>query len=167
MRATSSRPRLLAFAGPRRTRRAGGTEPTGQRAPSPSVDQVVKRAPGRGPIRVALTKWSNRAADPSRHVPHPRSGGRPEEKEAERSDHRPVPIQNSTLTSGQAGTTTTITCRAASAPAWAWGRARRQDGWSVCTQVKTEPPATTETIHDAAPLLTAIPTMQTPGRRSG
>jgi len=69
MRATSSRPRLPAFVDPRRTRRAGGSEPTGQGAPSPLVDQVVKQDSGSGLNPSRLTKWSNSNSGPTRPGP--------------------------------------------------------------------------------------------------
>ena len=51
--ATSSRPRLLAFLDPRRSRRAGGSEPAGPRAPPPLLDHLVKQhaGPGLNPSR--------------------------------------------------------------------------------------------------------------------
>ena len=62
--ATSSRPRLLPVLDPRRSRRAGGSEPTGPRAPPPLLTIWSNSTPGPASIRVALTNWSNSESGP-------------------------------------------------------------------------------------------------------
>ena len=167
--ATSSRPRLLAFLDPRRSRRAGGSEPAGPRAPPPLLDHLVKQhsGPGLNPSRFDhLVKLGFRAGRTRAHLV--RAWGTSRRRIV--GDSLLYQLQNPYDPKGllQNHTPTTPHSAGRQAPPSGPGvkPGGRMGGW-LCVNKERPAQQRRVTLVDATPLLTAKPTMQTPGRRSG